>query len=162
MTTGLLRKLDDIFIRSYFKEQVTNLSLTWQGFYLQMRQIDIATKARGIKFWYKKELNLDKLPNQEFFEPMSGRVYYCAKRIGNPKGKKVCEHDAYHLLLVRKKREEQPRDMLGPSCWFLTHDTSLICADDIFASTVEKDSVCPSVKFYRRHVDCHYWALFRS
>lgn len=126
----LLQKLDDIFIRSFFKENEINPSLAWHEFYLQMRQIDVFAKNKGIRYWYKKELYLEKLPNKEFFTPLSGRVYYCGKIRGNPKSKKVSEHDAYHLLLVRAKREEEPKDMLGPSCWFLTHDNSLVCADE--------------------------------
>jgi len=127
---SLLRNLKDVFIRSYLKENAANPSLTWQGFYLQMRQIEKLARERGIKFLYKKEFDLDKLPNKELFDPLSGRVFYCAKIKGNPKSKEVSQHDAYHLLLVRKLREEYPTDMLGPSFWFLTHDTSLLCADE--------------------------------
>lgn len=127
---SLLETLGNVFILSYLKENEINSSLTWQGFYLQMRQLEKFTSERGIKYWYKKEFELDKLPNKEFFDPLDGRVYSCAKLRGNIKSKDVCEHDAYHLLLVRKLREEHPTDILGPSHWFLTYDTSLICADE--------------------------------
>lgn len=127
---SLLRNLDDNFIRSYFIESANNPSLTWQGFYLQMRQIEKLAGERGIKFLYRKEFDLDKLPSKELFEPLSGRVYACARLRGNPKSKAVSQHDAYHLLLVRKLRDEVPSDMLGPSFWFLTYDTSLLCADE--------------------------------
>lgn len=127
---SLLRNLKDDFARSYFIESANNPSLTWQGFYLQMRQIEKLAGERGIKFLYRKEFDLDKLPSKELFEPLSGRVYACARLRGNPKSKAVSQHDAYHLLLVRKLRDEVPSDMLGPSFWFLTHDTSLLCADE--------------------------------
>jgi len=143
---SLLRKLEDVFITSYFKEKAVTPSLTWQGFYLQMRQIENLAKAKRIGFWYKKELSLDSLSNKEFFDPVSGRVYYCAKIVGNPKGKKVCQHDAYNLLLVRKIREDYPSDILGPSCWFLTHDSSLLCADEGLNEFL-KDQFAPPSSF---------------
>lgn len=143
---SLLRDLEDVFIVSYLREKTASPSFTWQGFYLQMRQIDRLAKARGIEFWDRKEISLDKLPNKEFYEPMSGRVYYCAKKVGNPKGKQVCLHDAYHLLLVRKIRENQAGDMLGPSCWFLTHDSSLLCADEGL-NEFTKDPLAPPSSF---------------
>lgn len=129
---GILRSLDDEFVQSYFKEADASSDLTWQGFYMTMRQIESLARQKGIEFWYKKEYNPDKLPNRELLEPVSGRTYSCAKLRDeeNVKSKLVCEHDAYHLLLIRKLREETPSDMLGPSCWFLTYDTTLLCVDD--------------------------------
>ena len=127
---SLLASLDDIFIKSYFKEKSSNPHLNWHDFYLKMRHIEKLAKEKNIEFWFKKEIDPENLKNKKALEPLSGRVYYCAKTKGNIKSKDVSEHDAYHLLLVRQIRQEQPADLLGPSCWFLTHDASLLCADD--------------------------------
>lgn len=127
---SLLPSLNDDFIRSYFKDKTSDSSLTWESYYLQMRQIKSMAAREGIQFWYKKEFTLAKLPNKEYLEQLRGRVYGCANIRGYPKSKSVAEHDAYHLLLVRKLREEIPPDMLGPSCWFLTLDSSLHCTDE--------------------------------
>lgn len=127
---SLLPSIEDIFISSFFKRKSNDSSLTWQGYYLQMRQIKSLSREKGISFWYKKEYDIDKLPSKEFFEPLWGRVYGCANLRGYQKSRPVCEHDAYHLLLVRKLREERASDILGPSCWFLTLDSSLFCADE--------------------------------
>ncbi|MHA1651702.1 MAG: hypothetical protein ACTSYB_16035, partial [Candidatus Helarchaeota archaeon] len=127
---SLLASLDDVFIKSYFKEKSSNPHLSWNDFYLKMRHIEKLAKEKNIEFWFKKELDPENLKNKKALEPLIGRVYYCAKTKGNIKTKDVSEHDAYHLLLVRQIRQEQPADLLGPSCWFLTHDASLLCADD--------------------------------
>lgn len=127
---SLLKELGDYFIQSHLKENAVNPTLTWEGFYMRMRQIESLAAEKSVKFWYKKEYDLDKLPNKELFEPVSGRTYYCAKIKQNLKSKDVCAHDSYHLLLVRKLRNENPPDMLGPACWFLTYDTSLLCVDE--------------------------------
>jgi predicted nucleic acid-binding protein len=128
---SLLPSLDDVFIQSYFKMYASTPSITWQGFYLQMRQVKSLVKEKRVNYWYKKEFELENLPNKDFFEPLVGRVYYCSMaRGGEPKRKEVSEHDAYHILLVRKLRDENGPDILGPSCWFFTLDTTLICADE--------------------------------
>ena len=127
---SLLPRVENVFIKSFFKRKTIESSLTWESFYLQLRQIKSMIRDKGIVFWYKKEFDLDQLPNKEFFEPLWGKVYACASMKGYPKPKSVSEHDAYHLLLVRKLREEHESDILGPSCWFLTLDTTLYCADE--------------------------------
>ena len=127
---SLLPNLKNVFVQSFNKNQVVNTSLTWNSYYLQMRQIKSIIREKGVGYWYKKEFDADKLPNKEFLEPLRGRVYACSNIKGYPKTKEVSDHDAYHLLLVRKLREERPSDILGPSCWFLTLDTTLHCADE--------------------------------
>lgn len=130
MRPSLLLEVKNVFIRSFQQRKVTDPTLTWQSFYLQMRQIKAFAREKGIDYWYKKEFDLDKLPNKEYFEPLSGRVYACSRIKGSPKSKNVSQHDAYHLLLIRKLREEKTSDILGPSHWFLTLDTTLYCADE--------------------------------
>jgi hypothetical protein len=127
---SLLPSLKNAFIKSFFKRQLNETSLTWDNYYFQLRQIRAFIREKGIDYWYKKEFDPTRLPNKEFLEPLGGRVYGCARLQGNPKSKEVCEHDAYHLLLVRKLREEVGPDALGPSFWFFTLDSTLNCADE--------------------------------
>lgn len=138
----LLPELENIFIRSYFKGKESNPSITWQGFYLQMREPERLLKKRGIEYWYKKEYDPEKFEYKELFEPLDGRVYYCAKKKGNIKSKEVCEHDAYHILLVRELRGKDFSDTLGPPYWFFTCDTSLLCADE-WLNHIMKDPFAP-------------------
>lgn len=139
---SLLPELENIFIRSYFKEKEVNPSLTWQGFYLQMRELERILKKKGIEYWYKKEHDPEKLRNRDTLEPLNGMVYYCAKKKGNLKSREVCEHDAYHILLVRELREKIFLDTIGPPYWFFTCDTSLLCADEKLNQFL-KDSFAP-------------------
>ena len=127
---SLLPSLENSFIQSFIRMQAANSSLNWQSFYLQMRQIKTFAREKGISFWYKKEMQLEHLPNKEYYEPLWGRVYACAQRKGFTKTYEVSQHDAYHLLLIRKLRDENPPDILGPSCWFFTMDSTLYCADE--------------------------------
>lgn len=127
---SFLPYLEDVFIRSFFKRKTSDPSLTWQGYHLQLRQTKFMAYEKGISLWYKKEFDIDQLPNKDLFEPLTQYVFTCSNRKGNPKPRPVSEHDAYHLLLIRKLREEVPSDILGPSCWFLTLDSTLLCADD--------------------------------
>ena len=68
----------------------------------------------------------------------------------------VSEHDAYHLLLVRRLREEFPSKSLGPSCWFLTYDVSLLEADKALNRLIKSPHAAPSSLL----VDT--WALIAS
>jgi predicted nucleic acid-binding protein len=121
--------MGDVFIQTFLKRKGSESSLTWNGFYLQMKQIKFMAYDKGVSLWYKKEFDLDKLPNHDFFEALSQYVFTSSRR-EKPKNRNACEHDAYHLLLIRKLRDEAPADILGPSCWFLTLDTTLINADN--------------------------------
>ena len=127
---SFLPNLGDIFIRSFFKKKTSDPTLTWNSYYLQLRQIKFMAYEKGISYWYKKEFDVDKLPNKDLFEPLTQWVFNCSNRKGYPKPRPVSEHDAYHLLLIRKLREEVPSDILGPSCWFLTLDSTLLSADE--------------------------------
>ena len=128
--SSFLPYINDVFIQTFLMRRQEYSSLTWVGFHLQMKQIKFLAYEKGIALWYKKEFELEKLPNNDFFEQLAQYVFTASVRKDYGKNKYSCEHDAYHLLLVRKLREENPADILGPSCWFLTLDSTLIIADN--------------------------------
>lgn len=125
----ILKVVNDDFIQSYFIETSKLSSLTWDGYYLQMKRLEIKLKNYEIEFLYKKKYEMEDLTGTEIFNKIDERTRYCASLVGNTKNKEVSEHDTLHLLLIRKLREEKPSDMLGPQYWFLTLDTSLPCVD---------------------------------
>lgn len=129
----ILREINDDFIKSYFIETSSNsLSLTWEGFYLEMKRLEDRLKEYGVQYLYKKTYEkMKELYETELFEKVIEKTRHCAMSIaGNIKNKDVSEHDAYHLLLIRKLRESNQPDILGPQYWFLTYDTSLPCVDE--------------------------------
>lgn len=83
---------------------------------------------------------------------VDGFVLTCARELtGFIKPKKVTEHDSYHLLLVRKLREDKPSDTLGPLFWFLTFDASLLCVDKGINQILETEYELPS------SIECWAW-----
>ena len=140
----LLKNIDDDFIASYLIEKTNTPSLTWEGFYLTMRQIDIKLREFEIYEYDESELGKEVLSEKDLFQAIVDRTQYCAYLKGNIKSMDVAEHDAFHLLLVRKLRETKPADMLGPQYWFFTCDTSLPCVDVAINKETRKYSDSPS------------------
>ena len=60
------------------------------------------------------------------------------------KSRFVSEHDAYHLLLVRRMREKSSSRSQGPSYWFLTYDVSLLEADKALNVLLRSPHTVPS------------------
>jgi hypothetical protein len=141
---SLLGRTSKAFIRSYATAKVKLPSLTWDGFYYEMRQLGSKLGKIGIGIFEDKELRRELQQEKELLDKTKSWVDKCALSVGNIKSDSVIEHDAYHLLLIRKLREKEESDMLGPQYWFLTYDTSLFCVDQKINEETAKYSDPPS------------------
>jgi len=123
-----LNAVDDEFIASYSKEKQANPHLKWEGYYLRMKRIASLLKNN----WGIVTCEADRqwILDDKHFHEIAQRVSDCYEKTRlQPKRKRVAEHDAYHLILVRELRKESTTTMLGPSHWFLTYDQTLPFAD---------------------------------
>jgi len=130
---SLLEKMEDIFICSYFEEKENNPLVAWQEYYSRMTQIGLLARKKNVNIFDKETCSLNDLKSQTLLDILSNNVHRSARRRLNDKftkSRQVSEHDAYHLLIIRKLREKYPLEKIGPSFWFLTYDNSLIEADD--------------------------------
>jgi predicted nucleic acid-binding protein len=130
---SFLTKLEDIFIRSYFYEKENNPSIEWQEYYSRMTQIGLLARNKNVSILNRETYSLSEQTSQELLGLLSNNVYRSGKKSLNNKfikSKQVSEHDAYHLLMIRKLREKQPSEKNGSSFWFLTQDVSLIDVDE--------------------------------
>jgi len=145
---SLLRKVEDIFIYSYFKRKEINPSLMWREYYSQMRRIENLACTSGINLCKEKEEYISDVESLRILEHLSDEVYRSGKKRLDArfiKSGSVSEHDAYHLLLVRRLREEEPpSESLGPSYWFLTYDVSLLEADRALNRLLKSPHAAPS------------------
>jgi len=145
---SLLGKVEDIFIYSYFKRKETNPSLMWREYYSQMKQIENLAHISGIHLWKEKEEYISDVESSRILEHLSDEVYRSGRKRLDArfiKSSSVSEHDAYHLLLVRRLREEEsPLELLGPSYWFLTYDVSLLEADKALNMLLKSPHAVPS------------------
>jgi len=144
---SLLRKVEDIFIYSYFKRKETDSSLTWDQYYSKMKQIENLADNLGIHVYEEKEEHISDAESLRILDHLSSEVYRSGRRrldVMFIKSGSVSEHDAHHLLLVRRLREESPSRSLGPSCWFLTYDVSLLEADKALNSLLKSPHAAPS------------------
>jgi len=124
-----LMSVDDEFIASYALEKKKNRSLTWHDFYMKLKPFRTILSKHGISVIDEGDLSYEVLHSKIFPETTS-YVLTCSRATQRIKGKSVIEHDAYHILLVRKLRAKDTRDsFLGPKYWFVTFDNSLLCVD---------------------------------
>jgi len=144
---SLLKKVEDIFIYSYFKRRETDSSLTWDQYYSKMKKIESLADKLGIHVYEEKEEHTSDAESLKILEHLSNEVYRSGRRrldVRFIKSGSVSEHDAYHLLLVRRLREESPSKLHGPSFWFLTYDVSLLEADKALNTFLESPHAAPS------------------
>jgi predicted nucleic acid-binding protein len=144
---SLLGRLDDIFVQEFLQKSQKNLSLTWQDYYSEMRHLELLAGKEGIRLLDKDPHELDELIDQELLSKLSNQVFRSGKRrldMKFIKSKQVSQHDAYHLLLIRKLRERHPTETLGPSYWFLTQDPSLLEVDKALNELLQDSSALPS------------------
>jgi len=144
---SLLKEVEDIFIYSFFKRREMDSSLTWREYYSQMRQVENLARLSGIQIYMEKEEDISDAEGLRIIEHLSAEVYRSGRRrldVRFIKSRRVSEHDAYHLFLVRRLREESPSKSLGPSYWFLTYDVSLLEADKALNVLLKSPHAVPS------------------
>jgi len=144
---SLLEKVEDIFIHSYFKRRETDPSLTWREYYSKMKQIEDLARTSGIQLCEEKEEYVSDAASLKILEYLSDEVYRSGRKRLNArfiKSRFVSEHDAYHLLLVRRIREKSSSRSRGPSYWFLTYDVSLLEADKALNVFLKSPHAAPS------------------
>lgn len=149
--TDTLSSLDDDFIASYALEKQKKPTLKWNDFYYRFRTFEAILRKWEITE-YKKALSPFEVYEEGLKGPVTGYVLTCWQGLtGRIKSKSVAEHDAYHLLLVRKLREAEPIEALGPQFWFLTFDSSLLCVDKSINEIIESKYDPPS------SIECWAW-----
>lgn len=116
---SLLSKTNNDFLRSF---QQGNFAGNLEGYYFTLRQLEILLSKYNICPFQHEEIKFD----DELFKKVISWVEDYADLISrNPKNLAVAEHDAFHLLLVRKLRGEVREGIFGPNYWFLSFDISL-------------------------------------
>jgi hypothetical protein len=124
----ILKSIDDEFIASYALEKERKPSLTWNEFYSKMKALHALLSKWAIVVFDVGDVGYE-VSRSKLLPEVKSYVLTCCKEVtGRIKTEKVAEHDAYHILLVRKLRSAH-QDVLGPKFWFLTFDNSLLCVD---------------------------------
>ena len=144
---SLLKEVEDIFIYSYFRRKNSDPSLTWSEYYSQLKNVESLAKLSGILLYEEKEEYTSDAEGLKIIEHLSADVYRSGRRrldMRFIKSRTVSEHDAYHLLLVRRLREESPSRFPGLSYWFLTYDSSLLEADRALSMLLGSPHAAPS------------------
>jgi len=125
----LFEHADNEFLASYWEEKKSSPSQTWAGYYYRMKSIESILKKMEIEYYEKEH---DGIFKKSYFGEISRQVYKCCLAIKRRrKDERVCDHDAYHLLLIRELRKNEENVMLGPNHWFATGDETLYCVDNV-------------------------------
>lgn len=150
--TDTLSSLDDNFIASYALEKQKNPILKWNDFFYRFRTFEVVLSKKWGITEYKEALPPFEVYEDGLEGPVTSYVLSCWQGLtGRIKNKAVAEHDAYHLLLVRKLRETKPTETLGPQFWFLTFDSSLLCVDKGINEIIGSEYDLPS------SIECWAW-----
>lgn len=137
---GLVRKaeslMEDPFIASFWKMRGEQLGLTWNGFCIVMESFPDALKSRfGVESLAREYGEIEKENEFQKLEAAVGQVSI-------EKTEAAARHDAYHIALIHKLRQEQTPGELGPCYWFLTRDYTLEQAEiQIYGSDIVPASV---------------------
>lgn len=123
-------RLDDGFLKDFLKKKYKNPNLTFDRYADRLEEIEAVMKNRYATVF-------DDSEHKEIYEnpnlpELKDVVTKEGERFGLLKSDIVAEHDAFHILLVQELRKEVEGDVLGPSCWFLTHDRSLLFVEEEF------------------------------
>lgn len=147
-----LLSLDDDFIASYAQEKQKNPKLEWIDFHYKYRAVETLLSKWGITE-YKETLPPFEVYEEKTRNHVASYVLTCAKNLTNYiKSDPVSHHDAYHLLLVRKLRENELVDTFGPRFWFLTFDNTLLCVDKAINHEIFENKYDPPSS-----VECWTW-----
>jgi len=137
-----LENADNEFLSSFWFEKKTTPSQSWRGYYYRMKQIEGVLKKLKIEYYTE---NVDKVLKNPHFETIRDEVDSCYKKVKRKrKRKEVCEHDAFHMLLMRELRKKDKLTFLGPNYWFATGDESLLCVDNKINTLSDYSDKTPS------------------
>lgn len=139
----ILRNVRNVYISDFYSERSKNPSLTWEGYYLTLKNtFENRLSNYGLSPFKIEEFSIDT----ELFEYVKNYVYEAGLKVGNPKDPDVVEHDAYHILLIRELRKMEEKDPLGPLTWFLTYDTSLYLVDKRLNDLLQTNEAYSSIE----------------
>ena len=151
---AVLAALDDDFIADYAMEGQKGSHTEWLDFARKRRLLKNTLTQWKIQEYSSIEADLD-VASADPKGIVTDSVIYCAALTRNIKNTTVAQHDAYHLLLVRKIREKDTsQSILGPKYWFLTLDRSLLCVDKTINETLNRPRDMPS------SIEC--WAFIET
>jgi len=122
----ILKSVENVYIEDFYQKRARNPFLTWEGHYLTLKnKFEEYLSDHGIHLFKVEQFSID----EDLFNHVKNLVQEAALIVGNVKEPNVVEHDAYHILLIRKLRQTEEKDPLGPLTWFITYDTSLYFVD---------------------------------
>jgi hypothetical protein len=148
---GVLAALDDDFIVDYAVEAQNGKTKDWKSYCTRFKLLRNTLSSLGMQEYSDLESDV-AIATSDSFRTITNIVIKCALQWSNLKNEVVAEHDAYHLLLTRKLREEDARPSgLGPRIWFLTFDQSLLCVDKEINVLLGTESELPS------SIECWAW-----
>jgi hypothetical protein len=125
----ILAALDDDFIADYAVAAKNGKTKDWKSYCIKFKTLRNILSSLGIQEYSDLESDM-AISASSSFRTITDIVIKCALQWNNLKTAVVAEHDAYHLLLIRKLREKDAHpSVLGPRIWFLTFDQSLLCVD---------------------------------
>jgi len=145
MPQGRYERIKEIFENNYLadfmKKRQNNPKLTWEGYFERLDHFDRLITGYAV---------MDDETIEEIFKtPEFEKLIEIIDQITAWKHPVVQQHDAYHILLTKRKREEgRKSDLLGPNFWFLTFDRSL--------KSVEKECF-PDERVIQNSIEVDRW-----
>ena len=147
----ILSAIDDDFIADYAVGAKSGKRMDWDSYCIQFKILGNILKDFGIQEFSDMDLDIAIMTAPSFVK-ISEIVTVSALRYNNLKDVEIADHDAYHLMLVRKLREkEKEASALGPKFWFLTFDQSLLVADKEINRLLGATAELPS------SIECWAW-----
>jgi len=142
----VMKRVHDEFISSYAYEVDSDPELTWKDYYSRMSNPkDFLETDFGVEV---VSISKHDFIGQEVYSKVIDEVSKAWKEVrGVPKHYEIAEHDAFHLLMVKKLREEdKKKKILGPNYWFLTRDSSLYLVNPFIDSLeIFKSKISPTI-----------------
>lgn len=115
----------DGFLSDFMEKKEANPSLTAEGYLARLELFERILLKWDVEF---EETEFGVIAESEEYAPLCDMISELRPR----KSEGVVEHDALHILQVRKLRESSTPGITGPRFWFLTFDSSLQKAESIF------------------------------
>ncbi len=127
-----LKDVDNIFLRDFGKSK-NNLN-QWPGYYHSL-----SARVKNLSAKYPIH-NIGVVANVLKDKRMKA-VCECVYLANTNKNPKVQKHDAYHILLIKSLRREEPiTPIMGSKTWFVTDDSSLKSAEKKYADETKYSS----------------------
>lgn len=146
-----LADADNEFLSSFWSEQQTDQSLTWDGYFQRTKDIGKILRDNGIQLYVENLEQINKNKHLKTIADYVDECYVLLKR--KSKNLLVREHDAFLLTLVRELRKQEKDAVFGPNHWFITGDESLLCVDNKINMSPDFSDKTPSSMLFSIWLD---------